>query len=83
MTEKRRSLKPIGGRPGLCTVYVRYIEQALRIARHFDHSSYKLVKFLVPILKHLTTNEFIVNDSFHLLKKLLINNLISLVVVWM
>ena len=27
--------------------------------------TYKLAKFLVPILKPLTTNEFIVKDSFH------------------
>ena len=27
--------------------------------------TYKLAKFLVPILKPLTTNEFTVKDSFH------------------
>ena len=27
--------------------------------------TYKLAKFLVPILKSLTTNEFTVKDSFH------------------
>ena len=33
--------------------------------------NYKLAKFLVPILKSLTSNEYKVNDSLLLLRKLL------------
>ena len=35
----------------------------------------------MPILKTLTINEFAIKDSFHFIKKSLINNLISLLVV--
>ena len=45
--------------------------------------TYKLAKFLVPILKLLATNEFIVKDSFHFTGEIVINNMISLWVVSM
>ena len=73
MTEKtRKSLKPLGTRPGImyrsCKVHkatvgncppFRPILSALNIP------TYRLAKILVPILKPLTTNEFTVKDSFH------------------
>ena len=31
--------------------------------------TYKLAKFLVPILKSLTSNEYTVKDSFHFVEK--------------
>ena len=45
--------------------------------------TYKLAKFLVPILKLLTTNEFIDKDAFHFTGEIVINNMISLWVVSM
>ena len=73
MTEKtRKSLKPVGTRPvvmygsykvhkgsvGNCPPF-RPILSAL------NTPTYKVAKFLVPILEPLTTNEFTVKDSFH------------------
>ena len=46
-------------------------------------SAYKLGKFLVLALKPLTANEFTIKMFFILLKKSLINNLISSWVAWM
>ena len=36
--------------------------------------TYKLAKFLVPILKPLTTNEFTVKDSFHFAEEIVHEN---------
>ena len=67
MTKKiRKFLKPVGTRPskvhiasvGNCPPF-RPIFSAL------NTPTYKLAKFLVPILKPLATNEFTVIDSFH------------------
>ena len=73
MTEKtRKSIKPVGTSPGvmygLCKVNnasVEYCSPFRPIFLAFNTPIYKLAKFLVPILKPLTTNEFIGKDSFH------------------
>ena len=73
MTEKtRKSLKPVGTRPGImnssCKVHKASVENCppLRpILSALNTTTYKLAKVLVPILKPLTTNEFTVKDSFY------------------
>ena len=73
MTDKtRKSLKPVGTRPGVmygsCKVHKASVENCppfRPILSALNTPTYKLAKFLVPILKPLTTNEFTVKDSFH------------------
>ena len=73
MTEKtRKSLKPVGTRPGImygsCKVHKASVGNCppfRPILSALNTPTYKLAKFLVPILKSLTTNEFTVKDSFH------------------
>ena len=73
MTEKtRKSLKPVGTRPGImygsCKVHKTGIGNCPPfgpILSALNTSTYKLTTFLVPILKPLVTNEFTVKDSFH------------------
>ena len=61
----------------LCTVRVKYIKQGWRIVHHFNQFCWlsallptKLAKFLVLILKLLTSNEFKVKDSFHFVEEI-------------
>ena len=69
MTEKiRKSLKPVGTRPGVmygsCKVHKASVGNCppfRPILSTLNTPTYKLAKFLVPILKPLTTNEFTVN----------------------
>ena len=69
--ETRRSFKPVGTRPGimygLCKVH-KDISDTCPPFRHIlstiNTPTYKLAKFLVPILKSLTINEYTVKDSF-------------------
>ena len=73
MTEKtRKSLKPVSTRPGImygsCKAHKASVGNCLPfrpILSALNTPTYKLAKFLVPILKPLTTNEFTVKDSFH------------------
>ena len=73
MTEKtRKSLKPVGTRPGVmygsCKVHKASVGNCppfRPILSALNTPTYKLAKFLVPILKPLITNEFTVKDSFH------------------
>ena len=73
MTEKtRKSLKTVGTRPGnmygSCKVHKASVGNCppfRPILSALNTATYKLAKFLVPILKTLTTNEFTVKDSFH------------------
>ena len=73
MTGKtRKSLKPVGTRPGVmygsCKVHKASVGNCppfRPILSALNTPTYKLAKFLVPILKPLTTNEFTVKDSFH------------------
>ena len=73
MTEKtRKSLKPVGTRPGImygsCKLHKASAGDCPRfrpILSALNTPTYKLAKLLVPILKPLTTNEFTVKDSFH------------------
>ena len=69
--ETRKSLKPVRTRPGimykLCKVHKDIINNCLHFRPIFsaiNTSTYKLVKFLVPTLKYLTSNEYTVKDSF-------------------
>ena len=69
--ETRRSLKPVGTRPGimygLCKVHKDIIDNCppfRPILSAINTPTYKLAKFLVPILKSLTSNEHTVKDSF-------------------
>ena len=69
--ETRRSLKPIWTRPGimcgLCKVHKDIFNNCLLfrpVLSAINTPSYKLAKFLVPISKSLTSNEYTVNDSF-------------------
>ena len=73
MTEKTRNLlKYAGSRSGVtygsCKVHKARVENWLLFWPIFlalNAPTCKLGKFLVPILKPLTTNEFTVKDSFH------------------
>ena len=71
--ETRTSLKPIGTRPvimyGLWKVHKDIINKCPRFRLILSASntpSYKLAKFLVPILKSLTSNKYTVKHSFPL-----------------
>ena len=78
MTEiTRKSLKPVGTRPGVmygsCKVHKASLGNCLPfrpILWALNTPTYKLAKFLVPILKPLTTNEFTVKYSFHFAKEI-------------
>ena len=68
----RKSLKPVGTRPGImygsCKLHKASVGNCppfRPILSALNTPTYKLAKFLVPILKPLTTNEFTVKDSFH------------------
>ena len=69
--ETRRSLKPVGTKPGImygiCKVKKDIISACLPfwfILSAINTCTYKLAKFLVPILKSLTSNVYTVKDSF-------------------
>ena len=69
--ETRRFLKPVGTRPGimhgLCKVHKDIIDNCppfRSILSAINTLTYKLANFLVPILKSLTSNEYMVKDSF-------------------
>ena len=70
--ETRRSLKPVGTRPGmmygLCKVRKDIIDNCppfRTILSAINTPIFELAKFLVTILKSLTSNEYTVKDSFH------------------
>ena len=73
MTEKtRKSLKPVGTRPGVINGSWKVHDASVGNCPPFRPllsalipPTYKRAKLLVPILKLLTTNEFTVKDSFH------------------
>ena len=65
--ETRRSLKPVGTRPGimygLCKVHKDIVDNCppfRPILSAINTPTYKLAKFLVPILKSLISNEYTV-----------------------
>ena len=69
--EARRSLKPVGTRPsimyGLCKIQKDIIDNCpsfRSILSTINIPTCKLAKFLVPILKPLTSNEYTIKDSF-------------------
>ena len=73
MTDKtKKFLKYVGTRPGVmygsCKVHKASVENFppfRPILSDLNTRTYQLAKFLVPILKPWTTNEFTVKDSFH------------------
>ena len=73
MTEKtRKSLKPVGTRPGILYGSCKVLKASVGNCPSFrpilsalNTPTYKFTKFLVPVLKPLTTNKFTVKDCFH------------------
>ena len=72
-----RSLKSLGNTPGimcgLCKVHKDIFDNS-PLFRHIllaiNNPTYKLAKFLVPILKALTSNDYTVLDSFAFAKEI-------------
>ena len=69
--EGRKCLKSVGTKPGvmkgLCKVHKNMIDNCLPLLPNLSAiitPTYKLAKVLVPILKSLTNNEYMVKDSF-------------------
>ena len=74
--ETRRFLNLVGTSPGImygiCKVHKDIIDNcpaSRPILSAIKTPTYKLAKFLVPILKSLTSNEYTVKDSFHFVEK--------------
>ena len=73
MTEKtRKSPKPVGTRPGVMygssKVHKAIVENCMPfqpILSALNTPTYKFAKYLLQILKPLTTDEFTIKDSFH------------------
>ena len=70
--ETRRHLKPVGTRPGImygsCKVYKKCVDGYSRfrpILSALQTPTYKLAKYLGPILEPLTNNKYTVKDSFN------------------
>ena len=90
MTEKtRKSLKQVGIRAGVmyssCNVHKASVGNCLpfrQILSALNTPTYKLAKFLVPILEPLTTNEFTVKDSFHFAEEIFDQQHDLFMVVW-
>ena len=68
----RKSIKPVGTRPGttygLCKVPKQEVDGCppfRPILSALQTPTYNFAKFLVPILNPLTKNEYTVKDSFH------------------
>ena len=83
--ETKKSLKPVGTTPGimygLCKVHKNIIDNCppfRPILSAINTPTYKLAKFLVPILKSLTSNEYRVKDSLTFVRILLNKILIFL-----
>ena len=75
--ETSRSLKPVGTRPGimygLCKVHKDIIDNFppfRPILSAINTPTYKLAKFLLPILKSIISNEYRVKDSFALAEEI-------------
>ena len=91
MKEKtRKSLKPVGTRPGAmygsCKVHKASVENCLLfrpILPVLNTPNYKLTKFLVQLYRLCQKMNSQLKILFIFLKKLLINNMISLWIVWM
>ena len=70
--EMRKSIKPVGTRPGtmygLSKVHKQEVDSCppfRPVLSALQTPTYNLAKFLVPILDTLTKNEYTVKDSFH------------------
>ena len=68
--ETRRSLKPVGSWSGimygLCKIHkdIDNCPPFVSILSAINNPTYKLAKFIAPILKSLTSNKYTVRDSF-------------------
>ena len=69
--EMCKVVKPVGARPGImyrnCKVHKQQVDGCppfWPILSTLQTPSYNLAKFLVPILNHLTKNEYTIKDSF-------------------
>ena len=66
------NLKPCGSQPGvlygLCKVYKGSDDQSPPLLSAINTPSYKIPKFLVPMLPELTKNKYISKDSFEFAK---------------
>ena len=86
--EMRKSVKPVGTRPGtmygLCKVNKQEVDGCppfRPILSALQTPTYHLAKLLVPILDTLTKNEYTVKDSFHFAEEFVSNTLQYLWVV--
>ena len=78
LTEKQyKKIKAVGSRPGilygLCKVHkaiVNICPPFRPILSAIGTPTYKIAKFLVPILSNLTTNEYTIKDSFSFAKEI-------------
>ena len=84
-------LRPVGSQPGvlygLAKVHKKVINgcPAFRpILSAIETPTYNIAKFLVPILKDLTSNEYSVEDSFNFATEILqhCNTEVFLIVLW-
>ena len=72
-----RSLKSLGTTPGIMCGLCKFHKDIfdnwplfLRILSAINNPTYKLAKFLVPILKALTSNDYTAQDSFAFAKEI-------------
>ena len=76
--EEFQKISPIGSRPGILyglpkvhKAVINNIPKFRPILSAINTPTYKLAKFLVPILSSLTVNEYTVKDSFHFAEEIL------------
>ena len=74
-------LRPVGSKPGilyrLTKVYkplINGLPSFRPVLSAISNSTYKVAKFLVPLLSHITQNEFTVKDSFAFVDEILTQN---------
>ena len=69
-----KKIKAVGSRPGVYMPFVEFTKQLLMFVYLLDFASgkrtYKIFKFLVPIVNCLTINEFTATDSFSSVKEI-------------
>ena len=71
-------LRPVGSQPGVLYCLAKFHKKVIDGCPAFrpilsatGTTTYKIAKFLVPILKDLTSNEYSVKDSFDFAKEML------------
>ena len=63
--ETRKHLKPMGTRPGIMYSPCKMHKKCVDGCPPLQTPTYKLAKYLVPVLEPLTNNKFTVKDSFN------------------